>query len=129
MTYIQRDIRFKIWDSRAKIWINNDGDKAMPLWSVNGEYWLEGYCPWIFIQYTGFKDKNHTPVYEGDILRNVNDDIEDPDINIDPVIWEDGCWQIDGMLLSDYVGEGNKTLLVDDEIIGNIFENPELLKK
>jgi hypothetical protein len=58
-------------------------------------------------EYTGLKDKNDKEIYEGDIL-----DFEDDRI---VVYWADGFYPKHGMY-------------DECEIIGNIYETPELLK-
>ena len=82
------------------------------------------------MQYTGLKDKNGREIYEGDILRLKIDDyagLEKPDIfliNSDEVYYADVCYlqQID-----DHIKQSE----TDDciEVIGNIYENPELLEE
>lgn len=65
----------------------------------------------IFLQYTGLKDKNGKEIYEGDVLRGgVYSHYE--------VEWDaDQCgWNIGNHVQHFY------------EIIGNIYQNPELLK-
>jgi uncharacterized phage protein (TIGR01671 family) len=73
----------------------------------------------ILMQYTGLKDKNGKEIYEGDILKN-------PRYEESYVVEYHG----DG-----YVGWGDDRrsgcyLITDEdiEIIGNIHENPELIK-
>jgi uncharacterized phage protein (TIGR01671 family) len=77
------------------------------------------------MQYTGHDDKNKIPIYEGDILNIDNDGDE----YITHVRDEQGT------LAVDVIGyEYNYTSLgwIDDwcekEVIGNIHQNPELLK-
>lgn len=74
-------------------------------------------------QFTGLKDKNGKEIYEGDIIKGV---WGKNNIVIFKVIWDKrGCF--DG---EDAEGEPQ---VFDDfdgnlEVIGNIYENPELLK-
>lgn len=74
------------------------------------------------MQYTGLKDKNGKEIYEGDILH-----FKDPhDGIIGTVEWADFGWQV----TNDYFDQQFEDTPPDEwEVIGNIYENPELLKK
>lgn len=72
------------------------------------------------MQYTGKKDKNGVEIYEGDIVRYA-------EFNC-PVLWsKDLMWCID---INNGYGEEMLTAYFDYEleVIGNIYENPELLE-
>ena len=75
-------------------------------------------------QYTGLTDKNGTKIFEGDIVKG-NKDIFTKDL-IFTVVFDEYCrW----MIVSTY---GHYLLArnhEDVEIIGNIYDNPELLKE
>ncbi len=87
------------------------------------EWSISDVIEWI--QYTGLKDRNGKEIYESDIVKCVNGDTGE-------VIWEehDCCFNI-----TDYYNSSNDypTMAFIEgepfEILGNIYENPELLSQ
>lgn len=128
-----REIKFRAWDKEHKRWTNYSiaitddlprfYDKHTGCWKTDKEG-----KRFILCQYTGLKDKNDREIYEGDIVRDFGSDyvpvytkgiymavnteqLKYPEEHRQlstqfNVIWRNGC-----------------------EIIGNIYENPELLKE
>jgi uncharacterized phage protein (TIGR01671 family) len=130
-----REIKFRAWDT-AKNYFDFDplicGGKACYIDSFDAlEDYKEGRI--ILQQYTGLKDKNGKEIYEGDICLNKNIIYE--------VRWVESSAKIgvkivktDYILsrgctfpIQQYVNDG--TLECAFEVIGNIYENPELLKE
>ena len=84
--------------------------------------WIE-IDPETVCQYTGLKDKNGKRIWENDIVRIENS----MDEGIGNIEFYDGMWYVDGEpsnSLYDIVEYDDGEL----EVIGNIFDTPELLK-
>ena len=72
-------------------------------------------------QYTGLKDKSGKEIYEGDVVRNPDDE---PQI-IDKVVWKHNGW-----VLQSFKDDWDTSSITSNLIIiGNIYENPELIEK
>lgn len=86
----------------------------------------------VIEQYTGLKDKNGKEIYEGDIVK-LTGKVAQNKSTIYEVVWENSL--IGYVLISlepskSDVGYLNETEIENRyEVIGNIHENPELLKK
>ena len=80
--------------------------------------------PETVCQYTGMKDKNGSRIWENDIVKIENS----MDEGIGNIEFYDGMWYVDGEPsnslhdITEYDDAG------EVEVIGNIFDNPELLK-
>lgn len=116
-----REIKFRAWDKRVKAFASPSHIYIEATGSLRG--WGDKLLEkdrFILQQYTGLKDKNGKEIYEGDIVKG-----------------EYRTYQI------EYTGAAFRLKTTDDslpdllpvlentdriEVIGNIYENPELLK-
>jgi len=74
-------------------------------------------------QYTGLKDKNGKEIYEGDILDSPS--VVEPEREICEVYW---THYSPGWYARSRESEDELSAFTDDcEVIGNIYENPELV--
>jgi uncharacterized phage protein (TIGR01671 family) len=153
-----REIKFRAWDKKRKeMWYPNNDEVdfyaigmsgALYALDENGKYdYTEEFEKMIFMQFTGLKDSKGKEIYEGDIVRFYEQgyDPNEPDEErIEPetttvlIYWNENgkCLAIDW----DYedgriapVGWGyvyiRNSMFDYHEVIGNIWENPELLKE
>ena len=122
-----REIKFKIWDKNSKKMHELDAINFITrlVCMVDQEKNITKYLnldECILMQYTGLKDKNGKEIYEGDLVRE-----DSPPHHCGEIKHDRGAFYISG------ITDGYSELchiLVDDfwEIIGNIYENPELMK-
>ncbi len=138
-----RELKFRTWSKIKKQWLNSIilGDGGKPLLCyvemddnqkiTNKIFTLDELEP-IVQQFTGLLDINGKEIYEGDILqfRKRGGIISDCSDYIDAIKWNDKfyCWGFQKEL--DALGFYSCfEKMWNPKIIGNIFENPELIEK
>jgi len=124
-----RIIKFRVWDDMDKKWVkdfcvitdcgsvqiyNSYGIPTPPRRRVS-----EG-AEYIVQQFTGLKDKNNEEIYEGDVLL-YKGKVSNEQIVVEYGQYNCGC--------CDYIYgfTCGQSRLAEKEIIGNIFETPNLL--
>ena len=130
---MNRIIKFRVWDGSKYYYNALSGNGVV---NYNGHQWFQIKQDVIIQQFTGLHDKNGKEIYEGDICRYAVFDMNDSDTHFIGVVnWlgtEFIITQIpDTFCNGEYgLGLGWVHHQYDEmEIIGNIYENPELLKE
>lgn len=123
-----RDIKFRVWDKKQRSMRTvrqidfSTGNIQVDHEDMDGTYY---YIPLknSLMQFTGLLDKNGKEIYEGDIIKGIGEGFT--------VIFQDGCF------VGKYKNEKSwidlRIFNIDKElsiwkILGNVYENPELLE-
>lgn len=129
-----REVKFRIWDGIKLIYQDdiNYIDFRSGFASVFDEYnYVDNCSKGIDIdnimQYTGLKDIEGKEIYEGDIVEKEFVDFSNRDKFIGIIKFIDGCWCVENENKRRAYFLFNETDI--NSVIGNIYENPELLNK
>lgn len=124
----------KFMNDQVRVTSNRFGDGEILVEATDGFGWIE-VKPEYLMQSTGLEDKNGVEIFEGDIVKVTDEDEEYSYISVVKNYAEEGYpafdieypsdWEYESNALSTIMSGGYETI----EVIGNIYENPELLEQ
>ena len=129
---MSREIKFRAWNGEkwwgaftlADIYEAGSQSQLDAYWGTDDNN-LPEFSGMIMVQYTGLKDKNGKEIYEGDIVKNRWGKPWTVEF-----ITDKGSWRLVDTVDNSYSILLSKACIKNDaiEVIGNIYENPELLQ-
>ena len=131
----QREIKFRAWEKEIKKMFYDIQDYYDTLgYNFDAGAMCDNNCVFgdlikdkrlEIMQYTGLKDKNGKEIYEGDIIKYKTAYYGNEKEHQEVVEWKNdlGCDSFGEPLGIGYLFRG-----FDIEVVGNKFENPEILK-
>jgi hypothetical protein len=130
-----REIKFRAWDGKAMFFAGEKEQMIRPSEDTHFYIWSDGWelgsldghliasdkdCN--LMQYTGLKDENGVEIYEGDILKTNSEEMG-------TVVFDQRRTQF-MLKYADYKSVNDDIFAFTSiEVIGNIYENKELLDK
>ncbi len=133
---MNRKTKFRVWDTLTKTFIlPGKGYQGHYILDLNGNFHNlqngSGSTDHVVQQFTGMKDRNDKEIYEGDVLlENMTEEMafHGEGSSIDVVKFISGAFMIECEPLHNYTYSATPDIIEDYVVIGNIFENKELLK-
>jgi len=123
-----REIKFRMWNPNTKVMVDLKKITPFALHPDLERDHLDGlFIPFRenmpLMQFTGLHDKNGKEIWEGDIVKTINEEIGKVVFSIG-AFWAEYLWphNWDPMAPAEIVRS-------DMKVIGNIYENPELLER
>lgn len=130
---MNRRIKFRFWNKIKNIMGEPVSLKFLIENAHGGKFNKEEYEP---MQFTGLHDFDGTEIYEGDILKVEVSELREKTEKVGKVVFENGTFGMTNCLFNFSGQEFLRPLCdlsahptVHFKIIGNIFENTELLEK
>ena len=126
-----RDIKFRVWDNERNAMLNS---KSVDIDFFEGkieitsdtirydEVYTDEIKDFELMQYIGVKDKNGREIYEGDIITIT---LDTGNVITGSVGMNNGQWSI--KYYDRYYSLVSIWYEMQPEVIGNIYENPELI--
>lgn len=108
-----REIKFRAW--------NEDAVKMVEVLEATARQLSNPEKGITYMQYTGLKDKNGKEIYEGDLWKS-------KEHMPDEVKWNNKRSGFEPFRYED-LDTGDVIDASEGEVVGNIYENPELLKE
>jgi hypothetical protein len=125
-----REIKFRAWLKEHKsmkdvMEIDIDNQTIFFYWFGDYDGHFENFNKIDLMQYTGLKDKNNKEIYEGDIVKlRANHGI-----GVVKYYDEWGAFVVEYVKSKPLAVLGMHYYKEDIEILGNIYENPELMEE
>jgi uncharacterized phage protein (TIGR01671 family) len=131
-----REFKFRAWDNvKNKMYFTGIQDEVVISFDSNGlvatditehDWGFKELHHLKYMQYTGLKDKNGKEIYEGDVVKGYWWEKGKSHRHIGRVDYVMNAFKVRGV--KQYLGFDDG-LNPSYEIIGNIYENPELLEQ
>lgn len=126
-----RQIKFRAWDKKENKMYHNVGvvgsfiileheQSGYDFYEIDLNLYDNMTDDYHIMQYTGLRDRNGIEIYEGDIvigLRRIYDDYFH-----EKVTYLNGCYMFGGFNAHEYFNKHQQI-----EVIGNVYDNPDLL--
>ncbi len=128
---MNRTIKFRVWDNVAKSFLENF--KIYQYGNVSTEdIWMKNEER-VVMQFTGLLDKNGVEIYEGDIVNEGGEYPSTLEVKwFDSLTYDSGGANHPGFYFVTNLTQGDlyyySGFNKNTEVIGNIYENPELLQ-
>lgn len=124
-----REIKFRAWSKTNGLFLEDfnliDLNKPDSMMNIS----QNNYQDFVIQQYTGLKDKNGKEIYEGDIIAQLERiNFEEPKIYYRLINYQTALDNVTKTFITGWNAGVSQFINQDCEVIGNIFENPDLLK-